>query len=390
MVCHTSTRVSRFGVFVSSSVNSDLVQAILASIGPDACAFTTVEEADYRRLSRGNRRQRIRLRLLTWIVHPCRLALSIVFARRGSLYIVTTNPFTAPVVAAALGPWFGVRVVHHVFDLYPDALEAAGILRPGGFLSRSISACLGYAHRRCAGAVYLGQALRRQTERRLGQTPHSAVIEVTADEALFGEPSPGCEGCLVVHYGGQLGTMHDAESIVAAVEALEDERYAGRVRFDFRVGGARAQVIDRLRGKPGVVVDSIMPPSAWRKHVRGAGVGLVSLLPAGARVCLPSKTYALLAASLPVIAICPRTSDLAAVVTSQGAGWVIENAVSPASVSTRDRAVVGAEIAALIRRLIALPAERDQRAEAAGQAARTVFSRAATAARWRTFLSEFA
>jgi hypothetical protein len=373
-------------VFVSSSVDSDLVQSIIGGIGPQARSCTSISEETYRTLSRGGRAQRLWLRVLNWLVHPCRLVATICRAPRGSLFVVTTNPFFAPVVAAAVAPLCGHRVVHHVFDLYPDALEAAGVLKSGGLGSRWITSALRWAQRRCTGAVYLGQELRRQAENRLGAVRASAVIEVTADESLFQCPLPERNDCLVLHYGGQLGAMHDAQSLVDLVGALADERRMGRVRFDFRVGGAKSEVLFQLRGQPGVCVEPVLVATAWREHIRSVGVGLVTLAPAGARVCLPSKTYAMLAAGLPVLAICPPQSDLFDLVQTRRVGWSVDNSL-PGNPDALDSAGASRRAAQIVRRLIADPKERDRCAALAGSVSRTLYSRAATASRWREFLT---
>ena len=376
-------------IVLSSSVDSDLVAGIGARLGAGVDVFTTVSEARYRRWSAGGVPSRLALRALGWVAHPVRLALRLLAAPRGTVFIVTTNPFFAPALAVWLGGWRRHRVVHHVFDLYPDALEAAGVLRIGGWRSRAIAALTRSVQRRCAGAVYLGPGLRRHAENRHGRAALAAVIDVAADETLFGEPATAAaETPLTLHYGGQLGRMHDAAALADAVRRLRPEREAGRVRFDFRVGGANAGQLLALDGEPGVAVGRVMPAEAWRRAARDMHVGLVTLTQAGAAVCLPSKTYALLAAGIAVLAVAPAESDLARIVEETGAGWVIDNAADVGGpAGGENAAATGARLAALVRRLIDDAPEVRARRRAARRAATTRFGAEETAGKWRQFLA---
>jgi len=371
-------------IVLSSSVCSDLVEGIAARIGPETEILSTISEARYRRWSSGGAAGRMGLRMLGVIGHPARLVCRVLQAPRGTVFVVTTNPFFAPALAVWAGRRRGQRVVHHVFDLYPDALEAAGAIPAGGWRSRLIGQFTRAAQRGCAGAVYLGAALQRHAERRHGRAATSAVIDVTADEALFGAPAETPPGPLTLHYGGQLGRMHTAGPLAEAVRLLRAEREAGQVRFDFRVGGANAAPLLALAGEPGVTVGPVLPAGEWRVATGAMHIGLVSLTTKGATVCLPSKTYALLAAGMAVLAVAPAASDLAGLVESTGAGWVVD----PGDASDAATAKAGAEIAALVRRWLWDPVEVRDRRRAALAAARGRFGREETGRRWHQFLAE--
>jgi hypothetical protein len=374
---------------LSSSVDSDLVQGIGARIGGEVDFFTTISERQYRRWSAGGVPGRLWLRLAGWVGHPTRLALRLLSAPRGTTFVVTTNPFFAPALAAWLGAWRGHRVVHYVFDLYPDALEAAGVIATAGFRSRVIAALTRSTQRRCNGAVYLGSSLQRHAETRHGRARRSAVIDVAADESRFTASVRVKVPPLILHYGGQLGMMHDAAALAEAVRQLQPEREAGTVGFNFRVGGARAGQLLVFAGQPGISAGPVLPAPEWRCSVHGMHVGLVSLTPAGARVCLPSKTYALFASGLAVLAVAPTGSDLAGIVDENSAGWVVDNSQNDhETCRPRDAAAVGARIAALVRYLLQNPAEVRARGQAAAQAATTRYGRTAIAGRWRQFLAD--
>ena len=76
-----------------------------------------------------------------------------------------------------------------------------------------------------------------------------------------------------------------------------------------------------------VKIRTAIDSEIWRKDIRNFHVGLVSLSPGGASVCLPSKTYSMMAGGLSIIGICPEWSDLANLIKEMDAGWVVNNSI---------------------------------------------------------------
>ncbi len=302
-------------------------------------------------------------------------------AKRGTLWVVTTNPFFAPGLAACAARLRGQRVVHYVFDLYPDALEAAGALRVGGAGSRLIAAWTRFTQRVSAGAVYLGGELKRHTEERYGKARYAAVIPVAADEREFLpaklEVLPAVP--LRLHYGGQLGAMHDAAGLAEGVAALAVERAAGAVAFDFMAGGVGVRRLESLAGGAGVTLRGTVASPVWREEAARHQVGLVALTPAGMHVCLPSKVYAMMAAGMAIIAICPERSDLAALMRETGAGWVVDN-TNASALET------GQGFADVVRELMAKPETVREARRCARHAAETRYGHQEISRAWGRFI----
>jgi len=386
--------------FLTSSVDSELVRSIAASIGPDTVVVTILPEARYRELSAGSIFSRLWLRFLTHAVFPFWLVIRATFSPPGSVWIVSTNPFHAPTWILNTAKAHGRKMVHLIFDLYPDALEVAGLIPRDGRRSRKIGAAIRKVQERCDGAVYLGELLRRHAEARHGSARVSAVIDAAADDTQF-HPNQAAEGFpLELHYGGQLGAMHDTESLLAAVVGSKRDRADGLIAFDFRVGGPGIKRLAAARGGEGVVIEPPIGVAEWRDHVSRFPIGIVTLSPAGALVCLPSKTYGLMAAGCAIIAICPGWSDLGKLIRETGAGWVIdnsvveeapewgENGIDEVSFARRPAMEVGAEIVSILRRLPVTPKRVDEFRANALAAAKTTFGRSSMSAAWHDFLSK--
>jgi glycosyltransferase involved in cell wall biosynthesis len=323
----------RKGIFACSSVALDYFTFLIDSLactGSAVVPVTAVAEAEYRRASRGPRFTRAILRIRMYVVYPLLLVAATFRARRGDTFVVTSNTFFAPALVALLVGWRGILVVHLLYDLYPDAIEVAGRIPTGGVASRLIGFVTRLNQHRVAGTVYLGDFLRDYGERRWGETRKPGVIPIATDLRLYGIPPPQqpVPNPLALHYGGQLGLMHDADSLLEGLRLLAREGALGTtVTFEALLSGSRAAKFEAsLRDTPGVVVGGTLTSAEWRRHVERVHVGVVTLSPGGATVCLPSKTYAMMAAGLAIIAICPSWSDLARLIEECGAGWVIDNA----------------------------------------------------------------
>lgn len=57
--------------------------------------------------------------------------------------------------------------------------------------------------------------------------------------------------------------------------------------------------------------------------MKSAEVALVTIVPDGDRVVMPSKTYSAMAAGQAVLAIAPKNSDLAKLIAKHDCGWVV-------------------------------------------------------------------
>jgi hypothetical protein len=386
--------------YLTSSVDSVLVRSIASAIGPDTVVVAMLSEARYRELSGGSWISRSWLRFLTHGVFILFLAWRARFSPRGSVWIVSTNPFHAPAWVLAETRKRGSKMVHLVFDLYPDALEAAGVIAPDSRRSNKIAAATRDVQSGCDGAVYLGELLRSHAEARYGAAKVSAVIDAAGDGSRFIANNSVEQFPLALHYGGQLGAMHDTDSLLAAIVGTKRDRADGLVAFDFRVSGSGARRLAAIRGSEGVVIEPPMEFEAWREHVSGFRIGIVTLSPAGALVCLPSKTYGLMAAGCAILAICPAWSDLGRLVRETSCGWVIDNSVveeaprwgesgiDEALLRKRPGMEVGNEIASILHRVLETPGRIAEFKANALAAAQSTFGKGSMTAAWHDFLSK--
>lgn len=242
---------------------------------------------------------------------------------RARLRVVTTNPFFAPALVQRTAGKTGATI-NLLYDLYPDALILAGAAKEESWLARRCAAATRYALRECAATVFLGLRLKQYAEAHYGRAQRGVVIPVGADGAPFRDfpPEPlGASAAVTVLYAGQMGRMHDTETVR---KLLEREMPRG-VELLFHATGAGFTTLKR--SVPSVARCSwkgSVSNSEWQSVMTASQVALVTMAPGAEQIVMPSKTYSALVAGQAILAICASESDLADLVRKHDCGWVVE------------------------------------------------------------------
>jgi lipopolysaccharide/colanic/teichoic acid biosynthesis glycosyltransferase len=314
---------------VSGSVIDRLATHLASQRGEGSEVCAAMEPQQWRASTRGGRASRLRARATAFGRFPLRL-LRDAAERAPRALVVTTNPFTLPWVALATRPLHGRPVVPLIYDLYPDALEAAGLAKPTDLSARAIAAVNGWMLRAADGVVFIGDRMAASARERYGEPRAWTVIETGADpeefgDAALGDDSPGSElerwmeGGLVASYVGNLGHVHDWTTLAAAI------REARGLKVVLAASGPGAAFLDRELGDlEHVRVVEPLDDRAWARLLRRTDIALVSLKEAARATSIPSKTFSALAAGCAIWAVVPRDSDVADIIQELDAGVVVE------------------------------------------------------------------
>lgn len=320
-------------IYTASSVGIDyffFLTKTISETGYNTQPVYLISEEAYRKLAKSSSISKIWLRIQMYIVYPLYLIYKGFLSKPGSIFIVSSNTFFAPYLVHFCLRFRGIKVIHMLYDLFPDALEIAGAIKQQSFLSRIIGRITKKSQSTCEGTVYLGEFLKSHAEARWGKPQVSEVIDISTDLSLYKNSFNALPdtGKIIIHYGGQLGHLHDANSIIEAIKYVCKSDIATKFEFNFYVSGAQAGFLENSLKEYPVSIISAVPSIQWREDIQNFHIGLVSLSPGGASVCLPSKTYAMMAGGMAILAICPEWSDLGVLVKSLNAGWVINNSRS--------------------------------------------------------------
>lgn len=275
-----------------------------------------------------------------------------VFGRRYNreVMIVGTDPVLSPLVAL---PWSAFRrkcgIAHWVFDLYPEAPIAEGMVRERSLPVRVLKRMLASAYRQCdlladLGSCMGGLVAKYGSHAKTATLVPWALVEperaVEPDQAtrkdLFGDATLG------LLYSGTFGRAHSYAEFVELARMLR----GGPIHFCFAGRGNR---VDELRAviKPedtNVSFAGFAPESELEKRLGACDLHLVSLRSEWTGTVVPSKFFGALATGRGVVFAGSPESAIAKWIEQYKIGWVLTPTTLP-------------HVAEELRRLAANPGE---------------------------------
>ncbi|GAC1453468.1 MAG: glycosyltransferase family 4 protein [Steroidobacteraceae bacterium] len=321
---------------------------------------------------------------LTFYVAATRTLLRL--ARNCDVMVMKTDPPLMSLIGWLVAARRGVVCVNWLQDVFPEVASRLG-LSP---LPRPLEALLRVLRDRSLAAadanVVLGARMQQYLVARGIPAARLCVGENWADEAAVAALPPsqsalrrrlGLTDRFVVGSSGNLGRAHDADTLLAAAQALR----ADPATVFLMIGGganmrqlearARASKLTQVRFLP------YQPQAALADSLAAGDVHLVTLLPQLEGLIVPSKLYGILAAGRPKGFVGDPGGEVAHVLRASGAGLTM----------------AGADAPGLVTALCALrddPAERERM----GRRARALFEERytlrAAVERWERLLTRLA
>jgi len=242
--------------------------------------------------------------------------------RQDVIVAMTTPPYVAwtALLHKFLHP--SARVILWSADCYPEVAEQAGVIKPGGILSRLLRAVNRAMFRRLDHVVCLDASMRSLLQSRYARKrgPLPATVIPNWEPAAFypaeiGPRRPsqradrGLDGRFVVLYSGNMGRGHRFETVIDAAEALRGQQ----VTFLFIGAGAQRSVIEnarRQRNLENVLVDDYVPKRRLRALLATADCALITMRDEMLGLISPSKLHANLAMGIPIIYLGPEHSNV--------------------------------------------------------------------------------
>lgn len=264
------------------------------------------------------------------LFHACRMSASntVGHPTQKPLLVATTNPFFLPHFLLATKPLHRCGVVALMYDIYPDALEALGLSHP--LLSAVMGVANRYLFKHADAVVHIGNVLKSNAESRYGKNPHTYLIQTggarceftNKNHALPDELTAWMRDRTIFSYVGNMGLMHDVETLAAAVpQCLDSLSPEARAQIGF-IFAASGPGVETLRAAWGEKYDDAirflppLPDDAWADLLMDTDVALATLSAQAHAVSLPSKIQSSIAADCVALAVAPNDSDLAQIIAA--------------------------------------------------------------------------
>ena len=156
--------------------------------------------------------------------------------------VVATNTFFAPLLAT----FFNGRVIHLVYDLFPEAMIHSGKWQESQFRVKFFRWLVGMSLKRSATNIFLGERLKKYVESIHGTLPNSKIISVGADETSFIRlvPLEDSERIKIL-YCGNFGNMHESETLFNVWKSGIDNSF----QFLFHCSGPKRKELELFKNK---------------------------------------------------------------------------------------------------------------------------------------------
>lgn len=251
-------------------------------------------------------------------------------ASRGDIIVAKTDPPLISVVAWLIAKLKGATLINWLQDLYPEVavtLQVRGMKLVSPVLRHLRNLSLRHARSNVVIGERMAQVLEKEgVDSRKIVVIHNWVngddiVPIDAEHNALRE-AWGFQGRFVVGYSGNMGRVHDFDTIIEAAKLL-DERNRDIV-FLFIGGGAKQPWIEeKVAGLSNVVFKPYQPQERLAQSLSVADVHLVSLRPELEGLIVPSKFYGVAAVGRSAIIVGDPEGEIARIVRIEDCGYVV-------------------------------------------------------------------
>ncbi len=253
--------------------------------------------------------------------------------KKGDQVMVVTAPPSLPVTTALACLIRGASLTICVQDSYPEILVAVGASKPDSFFVSFAHFVNQWVYKHVSQIIVMGRDMNELFLRKTaGLDIPIVTIPNWADLETI-HPTPrdqnpllnelGIEDKFVLMYAGNIGHPTDVETIIESAEQLLENK---DIHFVFIGAGVKKAWVEeqvRERSLKNVTVLDYRPRSEQNIFLNACDVGLVALIKGMWGTAMPSRTYNIMAAGKPVIALTDEGSELARVIDEDEIGWHI-------------------------------------------------------------------
>ena len=242
--------------------------------------------------------------------------------------VVYSNPPILPWIVSWAKALFGTKLVFVAYDLYPEVATVTKTLGEGNPICRLMNHINRCICRRADRIVALSSEMKTYilNHRDYPETNVRVIPNWYADHGVVTdsrENNPFREvtkGRFTVSYFGNMGTMQDMKTILAAVRELRHED----VFFLFAGHGNKMEDLKQTVQAEGIENIAIYPflhGQDFQNALAISDCALVTLVKGATGLCVPSKTYSYMMQGIPLLAVMDEGDIVSDI--ERGAGrWV--------------------------------------------------------------------
>lgn len=252
-------------------------------------------------------------------------------ARQSDVVMSVTSPFTLPYVIAIAAKLRRAKTALLIYDLYPEALIAAGIARQTSLIARTLRLANGWLFQSLNAIFVIG----RDVAPLLLRYPRvrADIIHFVPNWTLLpiGFRPPDAENRFKPLHGsqflvglcGNLGFTHAPRTVFEAAQLLRQEKGIHFVLSGWGVGWTELKTLQASENLENVTLLDPVPEEQLAEFLAAADAWVIPYRRNVAGVSIPSRLYNFLAVGRAVIVGTEPSSEAGLAVAEEEIGWVV-------------------------------------------------------------------
>lgn len=289
-------------------------------------------------------------RVLNYLTFHFLVYFNVLFCEKPDLVFVLSTPPFISFSGLMLKAFKGSKVIYNVQDLFPDLAVELGKLKNKQFiklLKKLSELIMKKVDRLVVVGEYMEKKIREELLKGTSVNNHIVTIHNWADgekvkvlrwendldvdvngdaENNYLKKKWGLEGKFVVLYSGNIGYLHEFDTIIDAAEYLAKEGLK-EIVFVFIGEGIKKSYIEekaKENGLDNILFFPYQPREMLTYSLGLADVSLVTLRKGFEGMVVPSKIYGILASGRPVIAVVGEESEIVEIIREGNCGEVVK------------------------------------------------------------------
>ncbi|MEH1816441.1 MAG: glycosyltransferase family 4 protein [Nostoc sp.] len=268
-----------------------------------------------------------------------KISSSLFFLLGAFTYIILHQPAKTPLLIVSNPPYAGILGIcfklfkggEYYFllqDIFPESAVISGIMQPSSILFKLFNKLIYLTCKYSKDTIVLTSSMRELLETKYPDIRTKVkIIENWAIENIptckkqdnqFAEKYNLTE-IFTVLYSGNLGRLHDIETIIEAAKILKDTP----IKFVFIGDGVKTKIVKQaiqIHHLKNILLLPYQPRELLPLSLTACDLSLVSLISGAESIVAPSKLYGMLAAGRGIIAISSPNSYIDQLLTNSGCG----------------------------------------------------------------------
>lgn len=246
-----------------------------------------------------------------------------------------SGPPTQGVVVGLAKKVSGKKVIYNLQDIFPDSLVTAGICKENSFLMKIGHAMENFTYRNADHIITITDDMKANIVKKGVPENKISVIRnwidtdkvkhiSREDNTLFDELKLSRDKFYVV-YAGNLGKVQGVDVILEAASLMKGHK---DIRFVIFGNGSEEDHLRKIvneKNLDNVLMYPLQPIKRVSEVYSMADIAVISCTPGTGGSGMPSKTWTIMAAGVPIIASFDMPSEMERTIKQAGCGYCVQS-----------------------------------------------------------------